>query len=62
MKQLKYDYGNHGVDYIYLVVFVGGGVLEEYDTLAVQTPIVPLSLLGLEKDGMRGGNKGLAAH
>lgn len=43
------------MEYIYLVVFVGGVVLEEYDALAVQTPIVPLSLLGLEKDGMRRG-------
>lgn len=33
----------------HLIVFVGGVVLEEYDALAVQAPIVPLSLQVLEK-------------
>lgn len=36
----------HGENYIYLVVFVGGVVLEKDDALTVQTPVVPLSLLG----------------
>lgn len=31
-----------------LVVFVGGVVLEKDDALTVQTPVVPLSLLGIE--------------
>lgn len=35
----------HGVNYTYLVVFVGGVVLEKDDALTVQTPVVPLSLL-----------------
>lgn len=34
-----------GVNWSYLVVFVGGVVLEKDDALAVQTPVVPLSLL-----------------
>ena len=38
--------GFHGVIYSYLVVFVGGVVLEQDDALTVQTPVVPLSLLG----------------
>lgn len=40
-----------GVNYIYLVVFVGGVVLEKDDALAVQTPVVPLSLLELDWTG-----------
>lgn len=40
---------------VYLVIFVGGVVLEEYDALTVQAPVVPLSLLRLDKDGMRVG-------
>lgn len=32
--------------------------MEKYDALAVQTPVVPLSLL--EKDGMRRGHEGRA--
>lgn len=36
-----------GVNYNYLVVFVGGVVLEKDDALTVQTPVVPLSLLGV---------------
>lgn len=38
---------SHEANYIYLVVFVGGVVLEKDDALTVQTPVVPLSLLGL---------------
>lgn len=54
-----------GVFFIYLVVFVGGVVLEKYDALTVQTPVVPFSLLRLDKEGMRmrrGGTAGTAAH
>lgn len=32
----------------YLVVFVGGVVLEQDDALAVQAPVVPLSLSGIK--------------
>lgn len=39
----------HRVNDTHLIVFVGGVVLEEYDALAVQAPIVPLSLQVLEK-------------
>lgn len=52
----------HSVGEIYLVVFVGSVVLEKYDALTVQTPVVPLSLLGLEKDGVRRGNGVMAIH
>lgn len=41
---------------MYLVVFVGGVVLEKYDALTVQTPVVPFSLLRLDRDGMKRGN------
>ena len=40
------------MEYIYLVVFVGGVVLEKDDALTVQTPVVPLSLL-VGWDGVR---------
>lgn len=47
----------HGVNHIYLVVFVGGVVLEKDDALTVQTPVVPLSLLGVgvrwDEEGQR---------
>lgn len=36
-----------GVISSYLVVFVGGVVLEKDDALTVQTPVVPLSLWGV---------------
>lgn len=46
----------------YLIVLVGGVVLEEDNALAVQTPVVSLSLLGgqggLEVGGSRDGGKG----
>lgn len=51
-----------GCSRFYLVVFVGGVVLEKYDALAVQTPVVPLSLLRLDKDEMRRETKATAAH
>lgn len=41
----------------YLVVFVGGVVLEKYDALTVQTPVVPFSLLRFDKNGMRRGTE-----
>ena len=37
----------------YLVVLVGGVILEEDDALAVETPVVPLPLWG-ERSGVRG--------
>lgn len=46
----------------YLVVLVGIVVLEKYDAFTVQTPVVPLSLLKLDKDGMRTGTEAMAAH
>lgn len=47
---------------LYLVVLVGVVVLEKYDAFTVQTPVVPLSLLKLDKDGMRMGTEAMAAH
>lgn len=54
-RRIRYAMNKHATVYTsnemltssYLVVFVGGVVLEKDDALTVQTPVVPLSLQGL---------------